>query len=241
VILVSRNAAERSLGSSLRFEVDPRSISHYVDPPLNQLFDRLYATAARFPKSTPLIKRADRMRRECFIAPGRWDLAARPIEETKTYKRMADILEHVDNVERSAFYADALAKIEAKGRFRHKKVKLRSRADLDDFFAQYFGLLLQTMKSDGYRPDLAAGRDVPLVVVTRAGNLVKSRGARHRWAAARLVDVERFPVVISHVHSAWIWRVAGGKSGISVRRLSGALDALQARHSAPQPLHLPLM
>ncbi len=135
------------------------------------------------------------------VLKGDWDLDVSPIQEnTKEQSLRLHFLDGVPWPE-TPIYAKLLAKIE-KG---ERPDALSSRADLDARYAA-IDRLWHIAKSEGLRPrsELPAAyrreHNGILLHLGRDGRLIRSGGAMHRFAIARLLALPHVPAQLGVVH-----------------------------------------
>lgn len=144
--------------------------------------------------------------RKRLVFGGDWDLAVRDFRGLKPWRLTADLAAHRDDYRASEWYRRAVVSLEQNGYFRHKTTHARSLSQIDHLFETEFLPLLDSMRRGGYQP----GRgDWPLGLIDRQGRVLKSEKGRHRFAAALVTGVRRFPLQIAAIHRDW----AGGDRG----------------------------
>lgn len=224
--LLTKSRAQAILADCARLMVTPRLVPLYGLPPAYRRAKRLRSRSLVGPVlSLPL-----RAWGNLFAPPGGWDVQTSLFRDHPTFHRVLDLERHLDDFRASEWYEDALREFHTTGSFRYKKRYMSSVAAIDAFFSGYLVALLVSMRDAGYRSDAADDR--PGVMIDRNGALIKSPGGRHRWAVATLLEVDRVPVQIEHIHPAWLRQIEGGFSGASLTRLKDALRAVQSAHSA---------
>lgn len=159
--------------------------------------------------------------RRRLVYGGRWDLATMPVDQLRQYRWMQDLARQGSDFRSSKWYRKARSAIERDGSYCHKTHCARTCPELDTLFETEFLPLLESMRTTGYR---VIPGDWPLGVIDRHGRVLKSEKGRHRFAAARVVGLDRFPLSISAIHRIW----AGGDRGNTL--LARVLDlGIEAR------------
>lgn len=223
--LLTKTAAKAALADLARLNVRPGLIELYAFPPA-------YRAGKRWRKKRligPLLSLPLRAWGNLFAPPGNWDLATSHFSDHLTYRRMRDLKENMADFRSSDWYKLAAQELQRTGAFRYKQRFMRSVAELDAFFADYLVGMLTSMQRSGYVH--TTGGDCPGVMIGRHGELIKSPGGRHRWAAATLLELPAVPVEIEHIHPLWLKRIGGGFSGASLQRLQQSLRDLQVRYT----------
>ena len=223
--LITKTGAKAALADFSRLTVKPSLVPLYAFPPV-------YRAAKRLRKRRlvgPLLSLPLRAWGNLFAPPGDWDLATSSFSDHLTFQRMQDLQAHLSDFRSTEWYKGAVQEFERTGAFRYKQKFMRSIGEIDTFFVDYLVGLLLSMQRSGYLSDV--GGDRPGVMINRDGELIKSPGGRHRWAAATLVGVDAVPVEIEHIHPMWLKSIDGGFSGVRLQRLQQALRQVQERYS----------
>lgn len=154
--------------------------------------------------------------RRRLVFGGDWDLATQDFQSTKQWRLTADLAAHREDYRASEWYRRAVASLERHGSFRHKSIHARSLSEIDHLFETLFLPLLDSMRQTGYQP----GRgDLPLGLIDREGRVLKSEKGRHRFAAALVAGVRRFPLQIAAIHRDWAGADRGPRLAARVARL----------------------
>lgn len=231
MVLLRARRVDQELGTLLRVEVDPAQLAEAVDSEL------------------PLVKRA---RRRVRHAPDRVASAVlsamgsahpfalgdraypdtEPIEETWWYSDLADLVTRRDAPERSRWYRRQVERFGEQGPFDLKGSSIGTVADIDRHLECHLLPLIRSIERDGYRPDLAD--DTGAALVGSDGALHKAKGAKHRFAIARLLGVDRFPLRITCVHRQWLReRVDTTMHRRAIAQIPVALREVEADHAPP--------
>lgn len=168
-----------------------------------------------------------------FVVGGDWDAPARsmdilpvivelfrdgtPRHETESYMRQVEKIESGD-----------LAWSRA-----------RSIEELDASFRRLVAIF-EDMEQNGYRTQADLGKngsDEIRVCIDREGRLCVFGGGTHRLSMAKLLDLERVPVILKRVHEAWVsdWMARTGVADPLVAIEEG-LASLEASVSPPDSM-----
>lgn len=184
-----------------------------------------FATWAKGPLS-PLAS----VMRKRLVFGGDWDLAAQDCGKIKSFQRVHSLAEHLPNYRASLWYIAAISAYEKHGYFRHKNHRVYSIFEIDTLFEQELVPLVSSMRDTGYRqrPD----SDVPLAMIGRNGEIIKTEKGRHRFAAAQAVGCKEFPLRIAAVHKDWLRSCGLHPFCTSRRRIVTEVRALELAYQA---------
>lgn len=183
--------------------IDPQKILLHAAPPGAALARWLQA---HNPLDRITTAPAYALWRKRLVFGGNWDLATDEVQRLRQSRWIADLARHETDYRASHWYRRARAAIERDGIYRHKTLVARDPQTLERLFETDFLPLLDSMRRQGYQP---RGADWPLGVIDRQGRLLKSEKGRHRFAAALVTGVSRFPLQIAAVHRLWAGRDRG--------------------------------
>ena len=225
-ILLLRKQAKWLLEDKAILRINPRKILHYADVPFYEnreyLRKRYGKTMGNFFLHTFYLHHS------LFTPSGDWDLNIQPIETMKTYQYLSDLWDCREDFKQSKWYQEALQTLIAKGSYTHKKTKVTSVEELDNLFQNSLLMLLTSMQTQGYIQGL--DRENPRVIISREGELLKSRKGRHRFCAARIVNTPTIPVEIDNIHPLFLEKIKGGFWGRELDNLKSALSDLEVRY-----------
>jgi hypothetical protein len=172
--------------------------------------------------------------RKRLVFGGDWDLAAHDCADMLSFRRVASLVAHASAYRDSLWYDAARRSFEKHGYFRHKTRFARSIAEIDALFEDELVPLVVTMRDEGYRQ--RPGSDIPLALISRSGEVLKTEKGRHRFAAAQALGLEDFPLRIAAVHRDWL-RGEGIGGGPGTRgRIFGLIRALEQDLRGKKPL-----
>ena len=137
------------------------------------------------------------------IKPGKWDVNASTIEESKKYQGV--VQRYIDGREwRDTVVVDYMLKLVLEGKYPDSCTSPR---DIEERYKE-IDELYENIRSDGYKPDnelsLSRGEigDVALAI-GRNGELILHGDGIHRVAIARVLDLDTIPARISMRHLQW--------------------------------------
>ena len=216
--------AQRTLGAALELRVDPTEIATYATGKL-PLVRRARQRLSALPLPTGIEQRIINLvsNRHPFVLeadqyPDHW-----PIEDDPKYRRLTDLLDHIDRPESTSWWTYALERIAADGHYRMKDGPVTDEAGLRRHLESYLLPLVEHFRQEGYRADLD---DEPgQVHVGADGSLHKTNKGAHRFLLARRFGGDALRVRVVCVHTDW-WAVS--TTGRTDRaRLLSARDALR--------------
>ena len=221
-----RNYAKSRLKNKAILHINPTKITHYADVPFYQdreMVRKKYGkTLGNFLLHTFYIHHSS------FAPLGDWDTMKYPVEELKTYSYLKDLWSCKDDFKQSLWYQEALNTLMKKGYYQHKKTKVTSLQALDALFQNSLLMLLSSMKIKGYLPHL--NHENPRVIITREGELLKSRKGRHRFCAAKIVETPEIIVEIDNIHPLFLEKIDGGFSRQKLENLKNALSYIEVKY-----------
>lgn len=188
--------------------INPQKITHHALPPGAQGIKRLHR---RGPLVRALTAPAYALWRKQIVFGGAWDMDCDPVDDMRVVRWMRDLARWGTDYRQSEWYTRACAALDRNGVFRHKSFRVRDEAGIAHLFETEFLPLLTSMRQSGYQAGLA---DLPLGLIDRSGQVLKSEKGRHRFAAALATGVTRFPLRIAAVHAHW----AGSDRGTTLSR-----------------------
>jgi hypothetical protein len=198
----------RSIGEeSLRISVDATKIRYeirdfstqnkrlrlrklpYLPKQVRKILDRIVYETSNFKLSEAVVKRV-------------------PVNETPVFLKMKDVFENRKNLKASQTYEKIANRIEVHGFYKHKSYIVQSSNEIEDCIKACFLDILLSMDQFGYlenkKSDFATG-GIGSAFIDRDGTILKSIGATHRFAAAKVVGLESlFPLRIIGTHADWL-------------------------------------
>lgn len=193
---------------------------------------RLKRLARVVPK--PLLKplRPVLKRREPFAIPAARFGPPLRTDTTVIHHRLRDFIEGDGDPRRTLWFRTLDAELKRNGTVRHKSIVMRSEQDIADFLSTYVGGMVRSLKAEGYRKQ-AAGYE-STAAVGPEGRLYKSGSGNHRFCAAGVLQLERYPLRIVAAHEDWLAAQFGpDRRRVPMAALLEALHKLQDDHARP--------
>jgi hypothetical protein len=162
---------------------------------------------------------------EPFGVPATDYAAPKPILEMKTFKRIADLHDCWPDVKRSLWFRELCEEIERSGSGRHKHRRFFSSETAAAFLAEYGEDLLGSMARDGYV--LRDGDDLPFCFIGAKGDIHKAHKGRHRLCAAKVLGIDRFPLLVVGMHEDFYSERVGKR--VDLNRIREALRGVEAQ------------
>lgn len=232
-MFLTQDTAERQLGGALVIRIDPRSVTHEVGSkkPLTRSARRLVQALLPFAPRTG--KRAASFLDSLhpFALPAVLYPAPRLIEYNDKYRKVEDLVSQVDQYASSQWFRSLMRDLSRRGKARHKKILMRSEADIHRFFQEYACPLIQSLKRDGYREELTSPGTA---LIGPAGQIHKAGSATHRFFIARCLGVQPISLRVVGVHRDWL-RAQGITPDDLIRRIPAAIQALSSEGSNLPP------
>ncbi|MBK1725623.1 hypothetical protein [Halorhodospira neutriphila] len=131
------------------------------------------------------------------VRRGRWDRRTLPVEAHPVYRLMYRL--------DACGYEPEAGVVAFEAYFRERGLSLaaareKARRKGAALVRRYAGLV-QGMAAEGYRPGRAP--DEIGVAIARDGTLLKAPGGQHRFAAARLLGLDRVTAEVRYIHRDW--------------------------------------
>jgi hypothetical protein len=203
-----------------------------------------FATGTKHPATNALIMRfgigSTRLRRlvrriaqkvgnEPFVLPERLFGPRQLIVEMDKYKKVHDLILHRQQPRESFWYEGLVNQINDVGFARHKEYIMRDVEAVDLFFEHHVLELIQSLETVGY--DVEKASDVGTAHIDANGALTKAGSGRHRFFAAKILGVDRFPLKIAGVHEHW-FRKVGAAYGDGLEALKYGIKEVESRHQS---------
>lgn len=169
-----------------------------------------------------------------FLLAGDWDTGARPMEVLPV---VVQLFEEGKKPEETDTYQKHLRNLQAR-RLTWAK-NWSSVEDLDAYFARLIDIY-EDISTSGYRTqgDLdQIGDDEIRICINRNGDMCVFGGGTHRLSMAKLLELDRVPVILKRVHTDWVhsWMQQSddGDPIEAVHRGVASLEASSADASEP--------
>ncbi len=203
-MLYTQKSAQKYLGNSLVLIVDPGLVRYHAGPdrPLTKV------TQARLAHIVNILPGIIRLNPGLVSRLHPFVLRARSYPQTNLfsrsgrYQKVKEVVHKHEKYNETAWYRELMAGLDEHGRVSHKKIIMKSAADVDVFFRNYVLKMIQSISVNGY--DFEKGSDFGTAMIGPDGAIHKSSKANHRFIVARELGVKRFPLVIKCVHEEWV-------------------------------------
>lgn len=223
MITNTRAYVQFKLGKKRLIWVDPRKINFHVgtnEPTSEAVKQRIDFLGRRI----PILRGSARALVTILGQSDPWVIAARHyrrpelIENETRHILIADFLACRDRPKDSLWHDLLLQQLAKTGEAKHKEIRMRSEAEIDDFLRDYVLGLIQSLETSGYDENCAP--DTGTALIGADGTIHKAHNGNHRFCAARLVGVKSLPLKILGAHEDWIARVVGPRLDIGKLRLA---------------------
>lgn len=226
-MLVTQKHAVTLLGEQLVLHIDPRRLTHQVNckKPISKRLEDWLKPAPRAVRKTltlPIRKFHP------FAVSERWFPETTRVEVRDKYRKVQDLYAHRHDVRQSHWFATLQDELQRHGMARHKKLVMRSEAEILAFFEEYVGKLIRSMETNGYRTD--RGADTGTATIGRDGTLYKGASGNHRFYVARLLGACPVPLRVTCVHRGWLDALGLPPSPTGIAGLGEALQAVAQRY-----------
>lgn len=162
---------------------------------------RIRQLQQRWPVPIVNLFRAGIKGREPFLIPTQHYGPLERITQTPRYEKVADFIEHRENVTASLWYRDLMEALNETGLATHKTISMRSEAEVVDFLNSYFGALVTSMQTKGYS-DPKGGYE-SAAVINQDGSITKTGSGNHRFCVSKALKLKKFPLRIVGAHENW--------------------------------------
>jgi len=174
--------------------IDPKRVTHYSLSKWPVAKQRLKWGYSRFPKPLVDLFRAPLKEREPYFTPATSAHETSPLETNAKYQRIADFIDNQQTPEASKWYKMLMENIQQSGQAFHKDIQMRSKSDVDAFFANYVQPLIDSLAKKGFDPSFTGFESK--AVIGPDGQLIKSGSGNHRFYLSRCLSVPSFPLTI---------------------------------------------
>lgn len=136
------------------------------------------------------------------VKGGDWDKKNEKFTDLKLYKGTKQRIKNGEEWKNTSFYQNHRGRI-LNGR---KSLNCRTISDLEKKFGE-FDRLIDNINQNGYLPQSKLKNGLPydeiVVNISRDGQFLFNGGGRHRLSVAKLLDIEKIPVLIKVRHDMW--------------------------------------
>lgn len=177
--------------------INPSEIK-YFSPPPNWWW---YARLEKRIKNIKIKKILENFAMGDLFYSGNWDLGATQFSESDWVKNIKTISPDYNSYKLSSWYQLILKQINEKGFYKHKDIILKTRFEIDNFFENYLGGIIISLKKNGFIIDDKNSNDIPKILIGRNGELIKSGNGCHRLAIIQEFELKcKFPTQIIGIH-----------------------------------------
>jgi hypothetical protein len=231
-MILTRRYIKRHFGEKLILWVNPRKITYDAGtkvPNIDDLRKKIEKVSTRIPRGDRINKFIQKKLQRInpyLIHPKKYQ-PVKKIESLGKYQKVEDFIQNRSTIEQSYWYRMLIEELETKGAAFHKKIRLKNKSEIDQFFQNYVIDMIESMESHGYVPEKAD--DVGTALINESGDLHKAGSGNHRFYVARIVGVESVPMEISGVHRNWFKKTIGNKNNLD--KLPEQLRIVEEKYS----------
>tara|TARA_B110000027_G_scaffold52978_1_gene57743 strand:- start:1143 stop:1817 length:675 start_codon:yes stop_codon:yes gene_type:complete len=132
---------------------------------------------------------------------GNWDLSATLFTNSDWSKKIRMLAPNYKNYKSSSWYQSIIYQINQEGLYKHKKINIKNEIEAGSFFESYIGGMVESLSRNGYIIEDENSNDIPKVLISRNGNLIKSGNGCHRLAVIQEFNLKcRYPIQIIGIH-----------------------------------------
>ena len=225
---ISQRRAKKIFGDSLVLWVDPTKINSYsgtAKPFVDHFAKKLAASGSLFRLARKILYPC-----EPFIIPGQYFRQAVPVETIERYKKLQDIIANRENTQQSLWSKLLHDQLKKSGVAKHKAIRMYNAGDINEFMDNYVLDLINTLERYGY--DSTKTNDCGHAQIDDMGRLIKSTSGVHRFCAARILKVERFPIRVVGVHEKWLDLIGVSNCVVSSEHFKSALKNVEFKHQS---------
>ena len=144
---------------------------------------------------------------------GNWDLSAKQFKDTDWKKNVRSLKLNYEDYKKSSWYQFINSQIKKNGFYYYKKNKIKNIDELNEFFEKYLKKLIKSIETDGFILENYDDKDVPKVLISRDGNLIKTGNGCHRLAIIQEFSIKcKYPIQIVGIHKKF--NINGVKSNL---------------------------
>lgn len=124
----------------------------------------------------------------------------KPIEiwSMPTYQKISNFIDE-KNISNTLWYEMLSNELLVSGCARHKRTILKSRSEIREFLLFYRNDVVYSLRDKGVIRENKV-LEAPTVLVDAKGSFLKSSKGNHRFAIAKKLEIDQFPMVICGVH-----------------------------------------
>lgn len=214
------------LGEAAVISIDPAKVRHFAPRQTVTKICRLTSMTGReFPSLDRLAPYLpDKLFFGSYVLKEEDCHAVRPIEQMKQHVLVDDLLKSLPDFKKSKWYAEHLKNLAKKDATKHKGQQLTREEDVSLFFEKDILPMMAEIGKNGY--DATRFPVEGRCFIGPNGEIYKGLAARHRFAMARLLGVNSFPLVVHGVHERWFAANVGSR--MDVEKLGAAIGKAAA-------------
>lgn len=179
------------------FWVDPIKLKLFSPPP-NWWW---YARLEKRIKNERILDLLKKFAMDKLHYGGNWDLFATSFYESDWVKNINSLRLNLDDYKSSNWYQFIKSQIYTKGFYKHKQTLIKNEKELDYLFEKQFIEVIHSVKKRGFIIENKNSLDVPKVLMSRDGNLIKTGNGCHRLAIIQEFAINcSFPIQIIGIH-----------------------------------------
>ena len=132
---------------------------------------------------------------------GNWDLNATLFANTDWSKNIRSLMPDYNNYKFSLWYKSILNCISEHGFYKYKKNLFVTKEEVNFFFENSITKLINSIINDGFIVNDENSIDIPKVLISRNGDLIKSGNGCHRLAIIKKLNLQyKYPVQVIGIH-----------------------------------------
>lgn len=189
---------------------------------------RLAELERKLPRALVNLARPAIKRREPFVIPADCFAELRAIVGSDRWEKIGDFVRNKDRITETLWYRALTEDLDRNGVAMHKKIAMRSRDEIEDFLIGYVRALVESLQTEGFKPDRDGDGYASTAVVNADGTLCKTGSGNHRFVMCKVMGIDRFPLKIVGAHEDWV-RTRFGRLDVTTETLIPALAEIEAR------------
>ncbi|MCC1492087.1 hypothetical protein [Cognatishimia sp. F0-27] len=184
------------------------------------------------PKPLAVAFRARLRAREPFLIPAAaFGDNHRPIEQDDRYRKIADFVQHRGSPQDSLWFQALAEDLSRDGVALHKTQKMHTEAEIHAFFTGYVEPMIDSLRTEGFKPEFSGYESS--AVIGADGRLYKTGSGNHRFNIARVIGLDRFPLMVLGMHEAYFTAKHAGRPATTDTMLA-LITEVEARDAPPR-------
>jgi hypothetical protein len=135
------------------------------------------------------------------------------IWQMPTYVKVANFID-TKKIQDTKWYKNLRDELSVLGVARHKNIRLHTNTEIKDFLQYYRREVVDSLRIKGFKNDIKM-MDMPTVLLSENGSIIKGSKGNHRFAIAKIVGLDHFPVVICGIHGSYFRKNQTSKRSIA--------------------------